>query len=230
MKSLLFNLVTLFSFSIGAMALGGSHPFSFTNWNGTTPFFMADSKSNVGLANEAFLTKYGAETGVMGTLVGPRGELVVVVMNYETSHFVWRKMIGAGDAYSANNGLSYILFDDNNMTPFTGFTFAGQIQVKEGSSERLLISNGTPSITRFLVAMNDHCIMGQAGVVPVSNMTLLPTKLVGSKKSGASTMVYEYSVNGGAGAMLTSISVSLGIRHILGLISDYCPVDIYVKY
>ena len=121
-------------------------------------------------------------------------------------------------------------FNDGKADPLSGYQFAGRIQVSEGTQGSLLVLNGTPAIRSFKVAMENKCIFSRATVSTVNNTLVQPTKLIGSTKTGAYTITYEHLVNGGAGALLSSIFVTLGSRHPLGFITDICPVDIYVRY
>lgn len=228
MKSVLSIAFALF---VGTAAFAGQHPISFSQSFGFVPPFSAPENSPVAMANEAFTAKYGAETGVLGTAVGTRGQLLVLVSNMRFATQIWRKMLGAGDAFSATNGIGYFRYQSfNEPGPSTGFVFGGKINISEGGTGYLTLANGTPEIKGFLVGMDNKCIMGRAAVVAVGGLPIEPTRLVRSYQQGSYTMVYEYSVNGGMGALLSQIVVSLGTKHPLGFITDICPIEVDVKY
>lgn len=186
--------------------------------------------SALSMANEAFLAKYGAEDGVLGTGSGPQGQLFVYVSQMHYAGQIWKKMLLVGDGVQGSGGIGFFIFNDGKVSPLAGYQFAGRIQVTEGTQSSLLVLNGTPAIKSFLVAMDNKCIFSKATVTTVNNIPIQPTKLIKSQKTGAYTISYEHLVNGGAGAVLSSINVALGSQHPLGFITDICPVDIYVRY
>jgi len=212
----------------GVAAQAGQHPIGFTVAGGYVPGFNADPNSNVYLANEAFQAKYGVEQGLVGTTVGNTGELLVLVSAQRFAREIWRKMLGAGDAFSAQGGRGYIRFEDAYPEPSVQYTYFGKANIQEGTSYTYPVLNGTPAIRGFMVAMEEKCGMGKSGVQALT--PVVPTKLIKSKRLGSYTIGYEYSVNGGNGALVSGITVSVARRHFGPFIVDICPVDVYVLY
>ncbi len=222
---------TALSLFSATLASAAQIQISFQTANDLIPtFFPSPAESSLSMANEAFKAKYGAEDGFLGTASGPQGELVVYVSHMYYAGVIWKKMLLVGDGTQGVGGIGFFNFDDGKTEPLSGYQFAGRIQVTEGTQGSLLVLNGTPAIRSFKVAMENKCIFSRAAVTTVNNTPVQPTKLIGSTKTGAYTITYEHLVNGGSGALLSSIVVTLGRRHPLGFITDICPVDIYVRY
>ena len=214
----------------GIAANAGQFPIGFQLWNGVVPAFYPAPGTPIELANDAFLTKYGAEFGVLGTAQGTQGQLVVLVSDRRASREIWRKMLGAGDAFASANGAGYIRYEDGDTQPTSQYVYYGKLNIEEGQAGSFPLVNGTPAITGFMVAVEEKCGIGRAGVSAVQPQVLAPTRLVASKRIGSYSIGYEYSVNNGAGALVSAVTVSLARRHPLGFIVDICPVDLYLKY
>jgi hypothetical protein len=109
------------------------------------------------------------------------------------------------------------------------YTFAGRVNISENSTGYLYLVNGTPAIKGFKVAMDHKCRLQKGSVVKsIPDQLIEPTKLVGQSMSGY-TAGYEFAVNGGYGALVSAIAVTLA-PHGGPFIVDICPVDIYVRY
>ena len=78
--------------------------------------------------------------------------------------------------------------------------------------------------------MDNQCIFAKAAVETVNNVPVQPTQLIASQKVGYTGIAYEHTVNGGNGALLSSILVSMGIKHPAGFVNQICPVDIYIRH
>ncbi|MBI1859869.1 MAG: hypothetical protein HYR96_03000 [Deltaproteobacteria bacterium] len=214
----------------GVVASAAQHPIGFQVWTGEVAPFDAAPGTSVELANETFLAKYGAENGMLGTGVGVRGELRVFVARRNVAREIWRKMLGSGDGFAGAGGVGYIRFEDGGSTvPTFQYVFLGRQSVEEGNTGIFYVLNGTPAITGFMVAMEEKCGMGQAGVVAVQQ-PIAPTRLLGSRRIGSYSIGYEYSVNNGMGALVSQINASVARRHFGPFLVDICPVDLYIKY
>ena len=109
------------------------------------------------------------------------------------------------------------------------YTFLGRVNIPENSTGYLNLLNGTPAIKGFMVAMDYKCQVRKAGVVKaVQGQLLEPTKLTAFNVVGY-TAKSEYSVNGGYGANLVSIAITLA-PHGGPFIVDVCPVDVYARF
>jgi hypothetical protein len=234
MVSILRNVLVALavSGSVASAASMDQHPIAFKVHSsaGALPIFSADPWSKVAQANDAFLAKYGVENGLLGTVVGSRGELLVLVARQIHMNQIWRKMVGAGDAFSSR-GVGYFRFESNAAPePTVPYTYLGKVTLEEGQSGQLVIPNGTPEITGYKLAMDHKCGIAGSGVVLVHrNMPLIPTRLVNSERVGSYTIAYNYEVNGGQGALLSSIAMTLA-RRGGPFVVDICPIDVYVRF
>ena len=229
MKSLNRALLAL-SLLAGVAANAAQYPIGFQVVLGAVAPFSPVPGTPIELANEAFLVKYGAEFGVLGTGQGLNGQLVVFVSDRRVSRDIWRKMIGAGDAFAAANGAGYIYYEDGSTTPTSQYVYYGKLNIQEGYTGTFPLVNGTPAITGFMVAVEEKCGIGRAGVTAIQPPQVAPTRLVGSKRIGSYSIGYEYAVNGGQGALVSGVSVSIARRHFGPFIVDICPVDLYLRY
>jgi hypothetical protein len=110
------------------------------------------------------------------------------------------------------------------------YQFLNRIQIAEASQAQFLLLNGTPAIKQFMVVMEEKCAISKAAVVKANPRDFIEaTRLLGSKRVGSYSIGYEYAVNGGYGANLASIVVTMA-RHGGPFIIDVCPVDVYVAF
>jgi hypothetical protein len=222
----LFSLLMIFW---GSLTIASQIPVYFQSSSAPAAPFNPPDKSELALANEAFSAKYGAETGFVGTSEGTQGQLVILVSDMQFASGIWSKMVGAGDAFTSN-GVSYFIYNSEApVTALSSYQIAGRIQMTEFSSAALRIMSGIPEVKQFLVVMDQHCIFASAKVATWGDVPIQATKLIASHKMSASTIGYEHTVNGGNGALLHSISVTLGGTHH-GLLKDTCFIDIYVRH
>lgn len=230
LKMCMAGFVASLTLSASALAQYKTFPIAFTEWSGPVP---ASNASNPDFydAQEAFVAKYGAEGGLVGTAVGTRGELMILTDSVRSTRQLWRKMQGSGDVVS-NGAVAYLRYLDPNATtpPVSKFQFVGKINVEEGTRGTFWMTNGTPSIVAYKVAMEEKCGLMKSGVQMADGSSpAIPTRLVRSERIGGFTIAYEHSVNGGAGGLLRLISVDIA-RRGGPFIVDICPVHLYVQY
>jgi poly(3-hydroxybutyrate) depolymerase len=99
-----------------------------------------------------------------------------------------------------------------------------------GTTEVLGVAGWVPPIKAFFVAMDNQCVFAKAAVYTQNNVPVQTTQLVKSYKYGPHAIAYEHLVNGGAGANLSGIAISLGSKQLAGFPLEICPVDIYVRH
>lgn len=229
MKVQLMKWLGIIGLFLGTLGVAAEIPMYFQTTTPPVIVFNPPAKSPLALANEAFLVKYGAEYGVLGTTSGIQGQLVVLVSDMQIASNLWAKMVGAGDAYNGVNG-GMFRYPDVSLPVQTDWQFVGRIQIPENAMGRLALLNGTPVIKGFLVVMDNQCIFAKAAVETVNNVPVQPTQLIASQKVGYTGIAYEHTVNGGNGALLSSILVSMGIKHPAGFVNQICPIDIYIRH
>lgn len=229
MKSQLIRWVGVLGLFFCTLGISAEIPMYFQTATPPVVVFNPPAKSPLALANEAFLIKYGAEIGVLGTTAGNQGQLVVLVNDMQIASNLWAKMVGAGDAYNGVNG-GFFRYSDGTAPSQSDWRFAGRIQIPESAMGRLALLNGTPAIRGFLIAMDNRCIFAKAAVETINNVPIQSTQLIASQKIGYTGIGYEHSVNGGTGAVLASILVTMGTKHPAGVLTEVCPVDIYIRF
>lgn len=135
--------------------------------------------------------------------------------------------VGQIDACLVPNGNATHHFCTAEQGP--AYTFLGRVSIAENSTGYLNLQNGTPAIKGFMIAMDHKCRVSKAGVInAVQGQLIEPTKLVGYNVVGY-TAKSEYAVNGGYGATLASIAITLA-PHGGPFIVDICPVDVYARF
>lgn len=214
---------------LGTLGTAAEIPMYFQTATPPVVVFNPPAKSPLALANDAFLIKYGAEYGVLGTTAGLQGQLVVLVNDMQIASNLWAKMVGAGDAYNAIQG-GMFRYPDSGISVQNDWRYIGRIQIPENNIGRLVVLNGTPAIRGFLVVMDHQCVFAKAAVETINNVPVQATQLVSSQKVGYTGIGYEHAVNGGAGALLSSILVTMGVHQPSGPWNQICPVDIYIRH
>ncbi len=214
---------------LSTLGISAEIPMYFQSATPPVAVFNPPAKTAIALANEAFLIKYGTEHGVLGTTAGIQGQLVVLVNDMQMASILWGKMVGAGDAYNSASG-GYFRYQGDS-TPFqSDWRFAGRIQIPESSTGRLVLLNGTPSIKRLMIVMDNRCDFYRAMVETVNNVPIQPTQLIAIQKIGYTGVGYEHTINGGAGALISSIVVMMNSKNPVGVFNKICPIDIYIRY
>jgi hypothetical protein len=231
MKTGLFKWIAALGFLLSSLVIAAEIPIYFQTTTAPVAIFTPPAKSPLALANEAFLIKYGAENGVIGTSEGQQGSFIVWVSDMQIANYLWTKMVGAGDAYNTSNG-GYFRYNDGNQPtqPLQGYQFAGRLQISGNTTEVLGVTGWVPPIKAFFVAMDNQCVFAKAAVYTQNNVPVQTTQLVKSYKYGPHAIAYEHLVNGGAGANLSGIAISLGSKQLAGFPLEICPVDIYVRH
>ena len=227
------KIVLLAGLALGAKAAtAADFPIGFQVWNAPVPPMATLPGSMLAKANQAFMIKYGAEAGLLGTAQGSRGDLVILVAAPRFSRDIWVKMIGAGDAYAGAGGAGFFRFQDDTIPqpPQYRYSYLGRLSIAEGATGSFYLQNGTPAIKGYMVAMEENCGLTNSGVFSVDpNQALQPTRLTGTRRNGSYTIEYEYAVNGGYGALVSAINVTIA-RHRGPFIIDICPVDVYLRF
>ncbi|NBY20621.1 hypothetical protein EBQ74_10370 [bacterium] len=229
MKVQAMKWLGVFGLLFGTLGIAAEIPMYFQTATPPVVVFNPPAKSPLALANEAFLVKYGAEYGVLGTTAGIQGQLVVLVNDMQIASNLWAKMVGAGDAYNGLNG-GMFRYADYSTPVYSDWRFVGRIQIPENNIGRLVLLNGTPAVRGFLVVMDNQCVFSKAAVETINNVPVQATQLISSQKVGYTGIGYEHLVNGGAGALLSSILVTMGVHHPSGPWNQICPVDIYIRH
>lgn len=193
------------------------------------PVFTPPEKSVLDLANRAFLAKYGAETGLLGTTEGTQGALVILVSEMSYASTLWSKMVAAGDAYQGTHGGFFRFGEPSASNPLSQYSFAARINIPESASTTFSFSYLTPAITKFMLVMDSRCVFSNAAVQTVNNVPVQPTQLVASYKISPTAIGYEHLVNGGSGANLTSIVITMGAKPFPGPGFMVCPVDLFIQ-
>lgn len=229
MRSYAMKWVGILGLFFCTLGISAEIPIYFQTTTPPVVVFNPPAKSPLALANEAFLIKYGSEFGVLGTTGGIQGQLVVLVSDMQIASNLWAKMVGAGDAYNGING-GIFRYQDTAVPVQPNWQYVGRVQIPENAMGRLILLNGTPAVRGFLVTMDSRCIFAKAAVETINNVPIQPTQLISSQKVGYTGIGYEHSVNGGTGALLSSILVTMGSKHPAGVFNEICPVDIYIRY
>lgn len=233
-KMLHIALFALVSMLPASLSFAAEQQIGFQIWSGPVPPMSLDPETNVAKANTAFLAKYGREAGLLGTSVGRTGDLIILVADQFASRRLWNKMLGAGDAYSAGNGVGYFVFGEPTpptppATPQPTYDLVGRVNVLENTTGRFTFINGTPAIKGYLLVIHESCPIVRSGVeVAIPGTSVQPTRLVKKTRNGRNTFVYQYSVNGDLGAVLAAVDVTIGT--VGGpVIAETCAVDIYTR-
>ena len=113
------------------------------------------------------------------------------------------------------------------------YEFLGKLTVAEvqDSFGYLYLTNGTPAITEFVLVMDSKCRFNNGSVIKANpNQVIEPTKFIGKKLLNKQRDSYYYFlVNGGYGAVLSSIVVGMN-QGSNPLVTKYCPVTIYATF
>lgn len=192
--------------------------------------FTPPEKSDLDLANKAFLAKYQAEAGLLGTAEGTNGALVILVSDMSYASTLWRKMVAAGDAYQGAQGSFFRFGEPNSSDPLSQYKFAARINIPESASTKFSFSYFTPVITKFMLVMDNQCVFSRASVQTLNNVPVQPTQLMASYKISPTAIGYEHLVNGGSGANLTSILITMGAKPFPGPGFMVCPVNLFIQY
>ncbi len=137
--------------------------------------------------------------------------------------------IGQIDACLIPNGNATHHFCTEETSSSSGYRYIGKINIAENSSAYVNLANGTPEITGFKLAMDHKCNLLKAAVVKANpNQLIEPTRFLGTRMNGY-TAEHDFSVNGGYGALVSSIAITMA-RRGGPIIVDICPVDVYVKF
>ncbi len=211
------------------LAFSAEIPVFFQKTVPPVPVFTPPDKSALALANQAFLAKYGAEMGVLGTSGGAKEELIILVSDMAYASTVWSKMVAAGDAYNSATGGIFRYGEPSIPSIVDSYRFLGRVRVAESSTAVFSLPWGTPSISRMLLAMDSQCVFGRASVQTVGNVPIQTTQLIASHKLAPNGIGYEHLINGGSGAALSSIMVTLGPKATPGFGTLICPIDIWVQ-
>lgn len=220
--------------SAASTAFAAAVPVAFKDiGDQSLPAYTTPDGSLVPEAGDSMMKKYGAERGMRGYALGSAGELLVLTRTWADARRVYTKMVNAGDVRDYSNRPYYFfksVTDKPTVNPLAGYKHAGRVDIAEQSYGNLYFVNGTPAIKSFVVLIDRDCVFSRAEVLLVSaDQQLAPTELVASYKVAPRGLAYEHSVNGGVGASVAGIQVRMGA---LGgpVVTDICPVHIYVKH
>lgn len=254
LRSLFTILLALALLIPATRSMAAQYQIAFQVATGPVPPMSYDPASSIGKANSAFMAKYGMEQGLVGTTIGNNNELIIVVTNAAVSRQIWSKMLNAHDAYSAPNGVGYIQFNDSPtpqpMPPQpvpqpqppmpqpmpqpqppqpNSYQYVGHINIEETETGRFLFGNGAPAIKSFILTLDQYCPLTRAGVEVVGSKPVQPTRLVRTFRTGARSVAFEHTVNGGQGALLTAIDITVGVIGGPGIIES-CDVEVYARF
>ena len=226
-----FQIKTILTFALMLtnLAFSAEIPVYFQKTNPPVPVFIPPAKSQLELANQAFLAKYGVEQGLLGTASGPREELVILVSDMGYATGLWNKMVAARDGYNTSTGGVFHYGEPVSQNPLVTYQFLGRINIPESGTAHFSLPYSSPSVSRFMVSMDSQCVLAKASVLTSGNVPVQATQLVASHKVGLTGIAYEHTVNGGFGANLTSIMVTLGTKTIPGPGFLVCPVDVFIQ-
>lgn len=179
-------------------------------------------------ACEAFEKIYGAEVGYRGCTTGVSTSMTLLFSGRTYINSTWNKMLARADV-GTENGVAYFYY--NQKTYRNNYAYFGTMWLDEQRNPRATygVQGGQSQfIVGYMVSMHKACSIAASGIRRASATTnLIPTSHQRTTRNG-SAMQYHFSVNGGQGADILGITVTIATGRRLGY--NRCEVDIYADY